>query len=184
MKKALLRYSKQKFFEMQSSHEQELAAPISPTPNDIINLFLPHLNLGPNSLLVDLGCGDGRWLITASKLTNCKCLGIEVDDQRIELANQSIEQEGLAHQIQVCKRDIFDFVKSDCDYFAEIDVFIVYLFRDAIFKIGTLLQQRSSDLKQGVKILCVGFALPQWKAIRTEKSSGLTIYLYEYSKGK
>ena len=184
MRKALLRYSKQKFVEMQSLNEQQLAAPISPTPNEIINIFLPHLNLGPNALLVDLGCGDGRWLISASKLTGCRCLGIEVDDQRIKLANQSIQQEGLTHQIRVCNYDIFDFVRTDCGDFSEIDVFIVYLFREAMLKIGTLLQQRSSDLKQGVRILCVGFALPQWKASRTLKSGGLTIYFYEHTNGE
>lgn len=178
MKKALLQYSKQQFSEMQQSSSSScLAAPISPTPNDIITLFLPHLNLGPNSFLVDLGCGDGRWLITATKLTKCKCLGIDVDDQRLELAIQSIEEEGLTNEIDVIKQDAFEFILNYD--LTQIDVLVVYLFREAMLKVGTLLQQRLSYLKQGVKILCVGFALPRWKAIRIEMHHGMKVYLYE-----
>lgn len=189
IKKAILRYSKQKFSEMQSSHQQDetrqlsqssslLAAPISPTPNDIIPLFLPHLNVGPNSLVVDLGCGDGRWLITAAKLCNCLCLGIDVDEGRLQLAELSIEKDELLNQIQVRKQDVFEFVEKDREFFSKADVFIIYLFREAMVKIASVLQQRSGDLKKGIKILCVGFALPGWKAIMSEKRSGLTIYLY------
>jgi tRNA G46 methylase TrmB len=189
MKKAILRYSKQKFSEMQSSHQQHetqqssrssslLAAPISPTPKDIIPLFLPQLNIGPNSLLVDLGCGDGRWLITAAKLCKCQCLGIDVDVGRLKLAELSIEKDELSNQIQVRKQDIFEFVEKDREFLSKADVFILYLFRDAMVKIATVLQQRSDDLKRGIKILCVGFALPGWKAIMVEKRSSLPIYLY------
>ena len=181
IKKALLRYSKQKFSEMKQSSSC-LAAPISPTPNDIITLFLPNLNLGPDSLLVDLGCGDGRWLITAAKLTKCKCLGIDVDDQRLELANRSIEEEGLTNQVDVMKQDVFEFLLNYD--LTMIDVLVIYLFRDAMLKVGTLLRQRSSYLKQGVKILCVGFALPQWKAIRIEMHHGMKLYLYENENNK
>ena len=189
MRKAILRYSKQKFSELQSLHQQDqtqqssqftssLAAPISPTHNDIITLFLPYLKLSPTSLLVDLGCGDGRWLIAATILSKCACLGIDVDDHRLKLTQQSIEKEGLSNKILVRKQDVFEFMEKDFDMFVKADVFIVYLFRDAMTKIGCLLRERLNELKKEVKILCVGFALPQWRAIRSEKSCGLTIYLY------
>jgi SAM-dependent methyltransferase len=186
MKKALLQYSKQKFSEMQITHQQShsqqssslLAAPISPTPNDIITVFLQYLGLGPDSLLVDLGCGDGRWLMTASKLTRCTCLGIDIDEERLDLAKQFIQKERLGEQVQVCKQDVFEFLEKDNQFFPKMDVLIIYLFRDAMLKIGSTLQQRFADLKQEVKILCVGFALPHWKAIRIEKCCGLTVYMY------
>jgi SAM-dependent methyltransferase len=186
MKKALLQYSRETFSAMQSTHEQSqnqqtsLAAPISPTPNDAITLFLPHLNLGPDSLLIDLGCGDGRWLVTASKLTKCKCLGIDVDEQRIRLATQSIDKEGLTAQIQVRNQDVFEFLERDCLHFPIADVLIIYLFRDAMKRIGPSLKLRASDMKSGMKILCVGFGLPDWKASRTEKIHGIALYLYEH----
>lgn len=189
MQKALLQYSKQKFSEMQSSYQKQetpettesvLAAPISPTPNNIIESFLPYLNLGSDSLLVDLGCGDGRWLISAAKMApRCRCIGIDVDEQRLLLANQSIEKEELGQYVSTQNKDVFEFIETDHEYFSEMNVLIMYLFRDAMLRIGNLLKQRSGELRHGVKILCVGFALPQWKAIRTEKICGLSVYLYE-----
>ena len=183
VKNALLRYSKQKFSEMQlkqqSTSASTLIAPISPTPHDIIVLFIPSLNLCADSFLIDLGCGDGRWLITAATLTECKCLGIDIDDQRLCLAKQSIEKEGLSHRIEIRNQDVFEFIEQDCEYVLNADVFVIYLFRDAMLKIGSFLQKRSNKLRQGVKILCVGFPLPHWSAIQTKRSNGLTVYMYE-----
>jgi SAM-dependent methyltransferase len=187
MKKAFLQYSRERFSAMQATHQQSqnqqmsLAAPISPTPNDAITLFLPHLNLGYESLLVDLGCGDGRWLVTASKLTKCKCLGIDVDEQRIRLATQSIEKEELVDQIQVRYQDLFEFLERDSLHFPIMDVLIIYLFRDAMKRIVPLLKLRANEMKSGMKILCVGFGLPDWKTIHMEKVNGIALYLYEHA---
>ena len=199
MKRALLLYAKQRFNEMKSSHHQQqsttdepksssskLVAPISPTPNLIIEAFLPRLNLDSNSLLVDLGCGDGRWLIAANKYTQCKCLGIDVDEERLRIAREAIIENNLQGMVQVHKQDVFEFMKKSDD-FGKVDVIIMYLFREAMTEMGTILQQRldvrdrdgaSSNNTEGKQILCVGFSLPGWTSMHEEKVNGVRVYLY------
>ena len=187
MKRALLRHAKQRFSDMKSSHESQLVAPISPTDIGIIETFLPRLNLNSNSLLVDLGCGDGRWLIAANKHTQCKCLGIDVDEERLRIAQESIMEFDLQNMIKVRNQDVFEFVTKSDDFF-DANVLIIYLFREAMMKIGTLLQHRIDKRGDGknddaseqkkLQILCVGFALPGWTSIHEEKVNGIRVYLY------
>jgi SAM-dependent methyltransferase len=183
MRRALLKLSKDRFLEMQSSHQKEfdahLAAPISPTPHVIIHRLLPHLRLDSSSFLVDLGCGDGRWLIAASKLTQCRSFGIDLDDDRLKLANQSISEHDLDDKIVVQRGDIFDFVKNDRNVFCIADVFILYLFRDAMVDLGKLLKERLWEQKKKVCVLSVGFALAtDWIPSHELSISGVRVYLY------
>mmetsp|Transcript_39132 Transcript_39132/g.71706 ORF Transcript_39132/g.71706 Transcript_39132/m.71706 type:complete len:199 (-) Transcript_39132:37-633(-) len=194
MKRALLLHAKQRFSEMKSCHEQQstepkssssqLAAPISPTPNAIIETFLPHLNLHPNSLLVDLGCGDGRWLLAANKHTQCRCLGIDVDEERLEIARKSIRKNGIQKLVQVRRQDVFEFVR-ECDDIDEAHVIVLYLFREAMVEMGALLKRRllrdgkSGIVQKSVQILSVGFALGGWTScVHEEKINGIRVYLY------
>ena len=194
MKRALLLFAKERFSSMRSSHEQlhtrpsytlsQLAAPISPTPNLVIESFLPRLNLNYNSFLVDLGCGDGRWLIAAHEHAKCRCLGIDVDEERLVIAQKSILKNKLQEVIQVRKKDVFEFVKEGSDIRAA-DVIVMYLFREAMIEIGTLLQQhlllrdKKKDKSQKMgQILSVGFALPGWTPVYEDKIGGMRVYLY------
>lgn len=196
MKQALLLYAKQRFNEMKSNHERQttttgpttttsksspsqLAAPISPTPNLVIEVFLPLLGLSENSFLVDLGCGDGRWLIAANKQIGCRCLGIDVDDGRLEMARKSICENGLlGDAVQVRRQDVFEFV-NECDEICKADVVVLYLFREAMVEMGALLRRRVSlGEKRRVQILSVGFALIGWTCVREEKINGIRVYLY------
>ncbi len=182
MRRALLKLAKDRFHEMQSTHqkdsESQLAAPISPTPHAIIENFLSHLRLNSSKLLVDLGCGDGRWLVAATKLSQCRSFGIDVDDDRLKLATQCIAANNLSARIQVQRRDIFDFVRNDTDTFCRADVFILYLFRDAMTEVGKLLQDRLRRQQKQVYVLTVGFALKDWIPTHEQVLNGVRVYLY------
>jgi len=195
MKRALIRYAKQRFDVMKASHEQDndqnassstLAAPISPTPNIIIESFLPRLKIDRNSLLVDLGCGDGRWLFAANSFTSCRCLGIDVDEERLTIARNDIVIHKLQDLVTVRRQDVFEFVKESEDILGA-DVIVLYLFREAMADLGTLLGQRlvlnpdreeSTTASKSVQILSVGFALAGWTSAYEEKIGGIRVYLY------
>mmetsp|Transcript_5148 Transcript_5148/g.10790 ORF Transcript_5148/g.10790 Transcript_5148/m.10790 type:complete len:240 (+) Transcript_5148:939-1658(+) len=183
MRRALLKLAKDRFREMQSTHQiqlldSNLAAPISPTPNLIIKTFLPHLKLDSSKLVVDLGCGDGRWLLATSKLTRCRSFGIDLDEDRLKIANQSILEQNLNDRIEVQQRDVFDFVQNDSKVFLMADVFVLYLFRDAMVEMGKLLQERLCQQKKSVCVLSIGFALTGWKPSHEQRINGLKVYLY------
>ena len=186
MRKALLRLAKNRFHELQSVHrsqeeESKLAAPISPTPNLIIEKLLPHLKLDSSQLLIDLGCGDGRWLLASSQLTQCRSFGIDIDENRLRLANEMISDHSLGDKIQVQRRDVFDFVKNDSELFPLANVFVLYLFRDAMMELGKLLRERLHRQKRHVCLVSIGFELPDWNSHHEERINGVKVYLYKTS---
>ena len=186
MRKALLKLAKNRFHELQSVHqsqeeESKLAAPISPTPNLIIEKLLPHLKLDSSQLMVDLGCGDGRWLFAASQITQCRSFGIDIDDNRLRLANEMISDHNLVDKIEVQRRDVFDFVKNDSEFFPLANVFVLYLFRDAMIELGKLLRERLRRQERRVCLVSIGFELPGWNSYHEERINGVKVYLYKTS---
>lgn len=72
---------------------KKIIAPISPTPFSILEASLPYLQLDSHSHVVDLGSGDGRWILTLAKAFHCKCIGVEIDEKRLSLAKEWAKQE-------------------------------------------------------------------------------------------
>lgn len=152
-----------------------LAAPISPSGEQIIDAMLPQLNLGSDSLVVDLGCGDARWLVAATHFSGCNCIGIDIDSRLIGLAKTRISELSLTHKIDVRLEDVFEFARGD-PAISEADVIVVYLFRDAVLEIGDILRGR---LRKGTQILSVGFGLSGFPCEFEGRVDGIRLYLYK-----
>ena len=151
-----------------------LDAPISPTPDSIIDLVLPKLDLGGKSLLVDLGCGDGRWIIRAAKQSGCRCIGCDLDNERLALAQTRVESHGLSDRVEVRKADIFEFARSSV--IEQADVVVLYLFREAMLTMSEILRQRRS--MRNFTIVSIGFTLPSFVPSWEGESKGIRVFLY------
>eukprot|EP00529_Nitzschia_sp_RCC80_P032105 CAMPEP_0113521348 /NCGR_PEP_ID=MMETSP0014_2-20120614/44593_1 /TAXON_ID=2857 /ORGANISM="Nitzschia sp." /LENGTH=221 /DNA_ID=CAMNT_0000419303 /DNA_START=805 /DNA_END=1466 /DNA_ORIENTATION=- /assembly_acc=CAM_ASM_000159 len=70
---------------------QKTLAPFNPSSQQIIDMALDTLDLNPNDVVFDIGCGDGRFLIEAVKhYEGLRCIGIEIDKVFVERARQTI----------------------------------------------------------------------------------------------
>ena len=152
----------------------KLVAPISPSDQQIIDEMLPRLNLGSGSLVVDLGCGDARWLVADTQFSGCKCIGIDIDEDRVGLAKTRISELSLTHNIEIRLEDVFEFARKDWAI-SGADVIVVYLFREAMVEIGEILGGR---LREGTQILSVGFGLTGFPCIFEGRICGIRVYLY------
>jgi len=87
-------------------------APFNPTSDSAIEVALQLLDLSPGDALVDIGCGDGRVLLSAAKREPrlYRCIGLESDPlifdkakKRVDDFNQHDEQSGatLSKRVQV-----------------------------------------------------------------------------------
>ena len=56
-----------------------------PTPQDVVEKMLELANVRARGLVYDLGCGDGRIVVTAAKKYGCKAVGYEIDADLVEL---------------------------------------------------------------------------------------------------
>jgi SAM-dependent methyltransferase len=54
-----------------------------PTPNDIVATMLRMAAVSKKDTVYDLGCGDGRIVITAAQRYGARGVGIDIDPERV-----------------------------------------------------------------------------------------------------
>ena len=59
-------------------------------------------------VLYDLGCGDGRIVVTAAKKYGVKAIGFDVDPQRISEARANVKENGVEDLVTIRQADIFE----------------------------------------------------------------------------
>ena len=85
------------------------SAIILSTPIEAVDAMLAALNLTPDDLLYDIGCGDGRILIRAAELYGCRAVGIEIDPVNAAVAKRNVRDSGVAHLIKITVGDARNF---------------------------------------------------------------------------
>lgn len=79
--------------------------PYLETPHALLGPLLAFADVGPNDLLVDLGCGDGRIVVDAARRTGCRARGVELDRDLAELARANVAAAGLAERVEIVHGD-------------------------------------------------------------------------------
>jgi len=57
-------------------------------------------------VVCDLGCGDGRIIVTAAKRYGCKAIGYDLDSLRVQEARRNAEKNGVAHLVTIERKDV------------------------------------------------------------------------------
>ena len=78
-----------------------------PTPQVVVDAMLHMAKVGPSDLLIDLGSGDGRIVITAAKAYGARGLGVELDRYLLGVANESARRDGVADRARFMEQDLF-----------------------------------------------------------------------------
>jgi SAM-dependent methyltransferase len=78
-----------------------------PTPQTIVDKMLEMAEIKPGDVLYDLGCGDGRIMVTAAKKFGIKTVGYDIDPARVREAIENARTNGVAHLVTVKQEDIF-----------------------------------------------------------------------------
>lgn len=145
-----------------------LDVPYVPTPNDVVAAMLKLANLQKGEVLYDLGCGDGRIVVTAAKQYGAHATGIDIDPVRIKEARENAEKEGVAAQVAFRQEDLFT---TD---FHDANVVTLYLLPSVNMKLRPKLQA----LKPGTRIISHSFDMEDWKPDKSVDVDGRMIYLW------
>jgi protein-L-isoaspartate O-methyltransferase len=148
-------------------------APFVPSPQPIVERMLELASVKPGDTVFDLGCGDGRVIVTAAQRYKAKALGIEISDKLVRQANDQIARMGLGDRAKAVQGDI-----READL-TGADVVVMYLLTGANAEIRPRLEKY---LKPGARVVSYAYAVPGWKPAkvdRTDEKRGRTIYLYE-----
>ena len=104
------------------------AVEVESTPQIVVDVMLAELNLKTTDILYDLGCGDGRFLISAVKQYGCKAIGIEIDPEVADIARQNVKN-ARCGRITIVTGDATKF------YLNKADAVVMYLFPPLMTKL-------------------------------------------------
>lgn len=99
-----------------------------PTPEDTVEMMLDLAQVTPSDYVIDLGSGDGRFIIAAA-LRGARGLGIEYNGDLVRLSRSLARQAGTGNRAQFREADIF---KTD---FSQATVLTLFMLPDLMLKI-------------------------------------------------
>jgi SAM-dependent methyltransferase len=140
-----------------------------PTPNDIVETMLKMAAVTKNDTVYDLGCGDGRIVITAAQRYGARGVGIDIDPERVAEATANVKKAKVADRVKILRGDLFE---ADI---SAATVVTLYLLTDLNLKLRPKLLR---DLKPGTRVVSHAFSMGDWKPERTAEISGTTVYLW------
>lgn len=150
-------------------------APYVNSPEQAVEKMLDMADLKPGETLYDLGCGDGRILISAAKKYRVKAVGVEISSHLAQRAAENVKKAGLANRVTVVHGN---FMKTNL---SSADVVTLYLATTANESLRPNLER---FLRPNSRVVSYDYPIPGWKPIETSETEGLhgathTIYLYE-----
>jgi SAM-dependent methyltransferase len=148
---------------------QKLDVPYVPTRQVVVNAMLQLAKVTSGDIVYDLGCGDGRIVITAAKTYGASGTGIDINPQRIREANENARAAGVTDKVKFIEADLF---KTDL---SNASVVTLYLLPAVNMK---LRPQLLKQLKPGSRIVSHAFDMGNWKPEKTIRVDGSTIYLW------
>jgi precorrin-6B methylase 2 len=86
---------------------KEPDVPYVPTPQEVVEKMLELAGVKKDDVVYDLGCGDGRIVVTAAKKYQCKAVGFDIDPQRIQESLENVKANGVGKLVKIEEKDIF-----------------------------------------------------------------------------
>ncbi len=144
-----------------------------PTPPEVVQAMLKAAKVTKNDVVYDLGCGDGRIVVTAAKEFGARGVGIDIDPQRIKEATENAKANGVTDRVKFLLQDLFE---TD---FREATVVTLYLLPSLNLKIRPKLLK---ELKPGTRIVSHAFDMGDWQPEQTIDVDGRTVYMWTVPK--
>ena len=132
-----------------------------PTPQNVVDKMLEMAQVKKTDMVYDLGCGDGRIVVTAAKKFGCKAVGFDIDPQRIKESKENVEKNNVGDLVTIKQEDIF---KLDL---SKADVVTLYLLPSLNVKLIPQLKK----LKPGARIVSHDFDM---KGVKPDKVVTIT----------
>lgn len=140
-----------------SSEEQTLA-------------MLRLAGVSKKDMVYDLGCGDGRIVITAVKQFGARGVGIDIDPERIRESVANAKSAGVTQRVKFRNEDLFE---ADIH---EATVVTLYLWPWINLKLRAKLQK---ELKPGTRIVSHYHDMGDWPPEKEIEVEGHKIYLWK-----
>lgn len=128
--------------------------PFVPTTERAVEAMLELAKVTKNDVVYDLGCGDGRIVITAAKKYGARGVGIDINPERIAEARANAKKEGVEHLVKFIEQDLFEADIRDAS------VVTLFLLSSVNLKLRPKLL---AELKPGTRVVSNTFDMGDWK---------------------
>ena len=123
-------------------------------------------------VVYDLGCGDGRLVITAASKYGARGVGIDIDPERVAESRANAKAAGVEHLVAFRQQDALAADVSDAT------VVTLYLLSSSNLKLRPALTRQ---LKPGSRIVSHAFGMGDWepeKSVDYQDANGSSRRLY------
>lgn len=148
-------------------------APYVPSPTDVAERMLQMAHVAKNDTVYDLGAGDGRIVVLAARKFGAKAVGVEIDKDLCNKAEDNIK-----------RASVEDKARMECEDFMDVDLSdatVVTLYLTTVAN-GKLRPHLEKYLHKGTRVVSHAFEIPGWKPAKIETWRGPgtrhDIYLY------
>ncbi len=156
------------------AERQGLNAPFITTPDVVVDKMVELAEIADSDLVYDLGCGDGRLVITAAMKTGCSGVGFDIEPKRVAEATENAKLHEVDGRVQIIEQDVFTVDLS------EADVVMTYLLPWMMNKLIPQFQQ----MRDGCRIVAHDFWIdgvePEkvFEFVEAEGRGVTSVYLY------
>lgn len=156
------------------AQKPKLDVPYVPTKQTVVDAMLKIANVSKGDIHYDLGCGDGRIVISAAK-RGAIATGVDIDPQRIKEAKENAKAAGVTDKVTFIEGNLFDMD------FSKATVLTLYLLPNVNLKLRPKIL---SELKPGTRIVSHAFDMGDWKPEKQIVVDGSTIYFWTVPEKK
>jgi len=143
--------------------------PYVPTPEEVVVEMLKMAGVTQNDIVYDLGCGDGRIVITAAKLFGARGVGVDNDPNLIRQSKENARKAGVTDRVKFIEQDLFE---TDI---RGATVVALYLLPELNLQLRPKLFR---DLKPGSRIVAHEFDMGDWKPDNMAKVPKVKLYYH------
>jgi ribosomal protein L11 methylase PrmA len=159
----------------QVAEQSRSLAPYVPTPQDVVDRMLTLAEVGPNDVVYDLGCGDGRIVITAAQKFGATGVGVDIDSDRIKESEANAKAAGVEGKVNFMQQDAMTVDVSPAT------VVTLYLLSSSNLKLRPML---TKQLRPGARIVSHAFTMGDWQPLKTDsftdaQGTPRTLYLWK-----
>jgi SAM-dependent methyltransferase len=143
-----------------------------PTDPAVVRGMLGAAQVRSNDVVYDLGCGDGRFVITAVKQYGARGVCVDIDPVRIAESRRNADTAGVARRITFHEGDLFEMDLSDAT------VVTLYLLPNLNERLRPKLFR---ELRPGARVVSNAFDMGDWEAdslLKMNKNESFPAYAY------
>ena len=147
-------------------------APFVPTPQDVVERMLKLAGVTARDVVYDLGCGDGRIVVTAAEKFGARGVGVDIDPQRIKEAEENARKAGVEKLVTFRLQNARDTDVS------RATVVTLYLLSSSNLALRPRL---TKQLRPGARIVSHAFDMGDWEPAKIDRftdAMGVTRTLY------